>query len=642
MSLSTDEALSREFSLFNRLLNLFLVVWILLHIYTVWKLPFSLDELKILHLGFAISTLLFSLFLAPKTEAQKYAWHWLVVSILTVFVTIFFFADYGNMIERSGMPSTSDVIAGTILVALVLLITWRIWGFVIPLLTVLVLLYAFFGHYLSGFFFHSGIDYPRLIGYSGTYFMGTLGNLTGLSASMIIHFLLFGALLQAAGGTQLIEKVSIIIGSRFRSGAAQTAVISSGALGMVSGSTAANIAITGAFTIPLMKKRGYHQDFAGAVETVASTGGQIMPPIMGVSAFIIAGLTNIPYSRIVIAAFLPAMVYFLNLSFAIWVHTRKSNILLVQQDLELPTIRFLDIAKQHGHLVVPVIILTWRILIGETPAKAVLMANITLMAVGTIHAFVFGVDGRWDSVVKFGRQVYSGLAKGALEASKLAVVLAAMGIIVEMFTVTGFGQRLSYTMVDIAGRSSLILIALVAVLTIFFGMGMPTPGAYLLTVLLSAPTLVKFGFELLSVHLFVFYFAIISALTPPVAIGVLVAIGISGGRYVGTALNALRLALPGFLMPFFFLYKPVMLGLAHRPIDAFFANLLLLIAAASTTIFFDGYFLKRVGWNGRIAFLVGALMVFFPDTLLTAFGLGIIFIAGIYCFYVYAKSNPSR
>ena len=639
---STNEALSREFYLFKRLLNLILVAWILLHIYTVWKLPFSLDELKILHLGFAISTLSFSIFLASKTENQKYAWHWLVVSILTVFVTIFFFTDYGNMIERSGMPSTSDVIAGTILVALVLLITLQIWGFVIPLLTVLVLLYAFFGHYFSGFFFHSGIDYPRLIGYSCTYFMGTLGNLTGLSASMIIHFLLFGALLQASGATQLIEKVSIIIGSRFRSGAAQTAVISSGALGMVSGSTAANIAITGSFTIPLMKKRGYHPDFAGAVETVASTGGQIMPPIMGVSAFIIAGLTNIPYSKIVVAAFLPAMVYFLNLSFAIWVRTRKSNILLVKQDLELPTIRILDIAKQHGHLVIPVIILTWRILIGETPAKAVLMANITLIAVGTIHAFVFGVDGRWDSVIKFGREVYSGLAKGAFEASKLAVVLAAMGIIVEMFTVTGFGQRLSYTMVDIAGSSSLILIALVAVLTIFFGMGMPTPGAYLLTVLLSAPTLVKFGFELLSVHLFVFYFAIISALTPPVAIGVLVAIGISGGRYVGTALNALRLALPGFLMPFFFLYKPVMLNLAHRPINAFFANLLLLIAAASTTIFFDGYFLKHVGWIGRIAFLVGALMVFFPDMLLTAFGLGIIFIVGIYYFYTYVKSNPAR
>ena len=223
---STDEALSRESSLLERLLNLILVAWILLHIYTVWKLPFSLDELKILHLGFAISTLFFSMFLTSKTENQKYAWHWLAVSILTVFVTIFFFTDYGNMIERSGMPSTSDVIAGTILVALVILITWQVWGFVIPLLTILVLLYAFFGHYLSGFFFHSGIDYPRLMGYSCTYFMGTLGSLTGLSASMIVHFLLFGALLQASGGTQLIEKVSIIIGSRFRSGAAQTAVIS--------------------------------------------------------------------------------------------------------------------------------------------------------------------------------------------------------------------------------------------------------------------------------------------------------------------------------------------------------------------------------------------------------------------------------
>ncbi len=613
------------------------VIWILVHLYAAWRLPFSLDELKVLHLGFAASMLFFGMFIAVKTGREKFAWYWLCASVLSVAVTLFFFIDYGNMIERSGMPSTIDVVVGTIFVALVLIVTWRTWGIVIPTLTVMVLLYALWGHYLSGFFFHSGIDYPRLIGYSCTYFMGTLGSLTGLSASMIVHFLLFGTLLQAAGGVQLIEKLSIIVGSRFRSGAAQTAVIASGALGMISGSTAANIAITGAFTVPLMKKRGYHPDFAGAVEAVASTGGQIMPPIMGISAFIIAGLTNIAYSKIVVAAFLPAMVYFLNLSFAIWVRTRKENILLLERDGELQPIDLIDILKKHGHLVIPVVVLTWRILIGETPAKAVLLANVTLVAVGLTHAIIFGANGRRTAIEAFIRQVYAGVAKGALEASKLAVVLAVMGIIVEMFTVTGFGQRLSYTMVDIAGDSSMILIALVAVLTIFFGMGMPTPGAYLLTVLLSAPTLVQFGFPLLSVHLFVFYFAIISALTPPVAIGVLVAIGISGGKYVGTALNALRLALPGFLMPLFFLYKPVILNLAVHPVRALSANLLLLIASASTTLFFDGYFMKRIGWAQRFAFLGGALMIFFPSLFLTGLGIGTIFLVGTYSFYRNSK-----
>jgi TRAP transporter 4TM/12TM fusion protein len=387
----------------------------------------------------------------------------------------------------------------------------------------------------------------------------------------------------------------------------------------------------------LMKRRGYHSNFAGAVEVVASTGGQIMPPIMGVSAFLIAGLTNIPYAKIVIAASLPAVVYYLNLSFAVWLRTRKRGISLVERDAGVPIIRLKDMLKEHGHLLIPVIILTWRILIGETPAKAVLYANISLVAVGLVHTVILGFRNIYGATLKFGRQVYEGLVKGAREAAKLAVVLGSMGIIVEMFTVTGFGQRLSYAMVDLAGGSALILISLVAVLTIFFGMGMPTPGAYLLTILLSAPALIKIGFPELSVHMFVFYFAIISALTPPVAIGVLVAMGISGGKYLGTALNALRLALPGFLMPFFFLYKPVILNLAKNPPGALEFNVFLLVGMVGMSIFFEGFFIRRVGWLSRGLCLVGALLIFHPSLVYSWLGLGILLALGVAYFFLHTR-----
>ncbi len=636
--LNETEFLSTESTWFERFLEIVCVAWILLHIYVTWRLPFSIDELKVLHLGLATTILFFASFINRKDIDKAWAsWFWVGMALISLVISLYFFVDYENMVERIGVPSTGDVVVGTIMVTVVLVVTWREWGFVVPLLTLVTLLYALFGQYLGGFFFHSGIDYPRLTGYSSTYFMGTLGSLTGLSATMIVHFILFGALLQAVGGARLIEKISIIVNLRFRSGAAQTAVISSSMMGMISGSTAANVAITGAFTIPMMKRRGYHSNFAGAVETVASTGGQIMPPVMGVSAFLIAGLTNIPYAQIVIAAFLPAIVYYLNLSFAVMIRSRKRGFSLIKRDDEESIIRGKDVLKEHGHLLIPVIILSWRILIGETPAKAVLYANMSLVAVGLVHTVLLRLISGHAGIVEFGRQVFRGLVNGAREGAKLGVVLGTMGIIVEMFTVTGFGQRLSYAMVDLAGGNALILITLVAVITLFFGMGMPTPGAYLLAVLLSAPALIKFGFPVLSVHMFVFYFAIISALTPPVAIGVLVAVGISGGNYLGTALNAIRLALPGFLLPFYFLYQPAILNLAKNPLGALHFNILLLIGMFGMSIFFDSFFMRRVGWPERIIYLSGAILIFHPSEVYSWLGFGILLAFGAAHFLLYSR-----
>ena len=569
----------------RKILDLFCFSWVLLHIYAAICIPFSLDELKILHLGLAMVIIFFPQLSRGRHPLNREDITYLLLCLSSLVLTFYFFFDYGNMIERSGFPSQADIVSGTILVALVLWATKKSWGLVIPIIILLAMLYALFGQYLGGIFYHSGMDYGRFVGYCSTYFMGTLGSLTDLSASVIIHFLLFGALLQACGGTQLIEKISVIVGSRYRSGPAQTAILSSGFMGMISGSTAANVAVTGAFTIPLMKSRGFNPNFAGAVEAVASTGGQIMPPVMGVAAFIMAGLTNKPYAQIVVAAFLPAAVYFLSLSFAVLIRSRKEGIKLIRIDAEKDKIGFKDVLKDHGHLLLPLVILTWRVIIGETPAKAVLYANATLVLVGLVHSLVQGRKQPLATAREFCRQLYAGVVRGGKEAAKLAVVIGGMGIIVEMFTVTGFGQRLSYSIVDLAGGNSFLLIVLVGVLTIFFGMGMPTPGAYLLTVLLSAPALIKFGFPELPVHFYVFYFAIISAVTPPVAIAVLVAIGISGGRYSQTALHSMRLALPGFLMPLYFLYKPVILGLQNNPYEAVLFNSVLLIGLFGVNIF---------------------------------------------------------
>lgn len=623
---------------FGTLINTFCVGWILMHLYAAWRLPFSIDEFKVLHLGFA-SAILF--FMASSRMAPLKTWTsrvWLGMGIIALFTTVYSFVDSGNMVERIGTPSMGDVVTGTLFVGCVLAITWREWGFIVPSLALITILYGLFGNYLGSLFFHSGIEFERLIGYLSTYFMGTLGGLTGMSATVLVHFLLFGALLEAVGGAEFFEKLSILICSRFASGAAQTSVYSSALFGMISGSVAANVAVDGPHTIPTMIRRGYPRDYAGAVEAVASTGGQIMPPVMGVAAFILASLIGISYAQVCIAAFLPAFVYYGGLSFEIMVESKKMGIMRVKQDPDAPVVGWKDLVKDYGHLLPPMVILTWRLLIGESPAKSVLYANVLMILLCLVHAMVFGIKDLRRAILQFGRKVYKGMVDGAREGAKLGLIIGTCGIIVEMFTVTGFGQRLSYTVVDLAGGNSLLLVFMVAILTLVFGMGMPTPGAYLLAVLLSAPALIKYGFPELSVHMFVFYFAIISALTPPVAIGVLVAVGISGGSYVGTALHALRLALPGFLLPFYFLYQPEILRLAKDPLGAFLYNFFILIGIFGLSIFLNGFLMRRIGWSARILCLAGALGIFHPSVLLSWIGTGILVAYGVFHFFLHKRN----
>jgi TRAP transporter 4TM/12TM fusion protein len=582
--------------LFEKVLNIVCVAWVLLHIYVIWFLPFSIDQLKIVHLGFAC-VIVFSKYYLDRELSPKFFPRLCLFFAATILcLTIYFFLDYENMAGRIGTPNIGDVVIGTMWVVLVFLATYLGWGKVIPLLVLVVSIYALFGNYTPGIFFHSGIDFPRFIGYSSTYFMGNLGKLTSFSATLIVHFLLFGALLTALGGADAINKIAFLVGSRFRSGTAQTAIFSSCLVGMTTGSSPANVAITGAFTIPMMKQRGYSPEYAGAVEAVASTGGQMMPPIMSIVVFIMAGLTGIPLSQIIVAGFLPALVYFIFVSFSVVVRTRKIGLQLAVVQEGSKKYKFTDILMEHGFLIIPVIILTWRILIGETPHRAVFWGNVSIIVVAL---FNYLYAGRYDlkgALVKFVNNVSNGIIKCAFEAAKLALVLGSIGIIMETLTTTGFGQRLGYEIVTMAGGINLFLAVMVAVLVLFFGMGMPTAGAYLIAVLLSAPALIKVGFPELSVHMFIFYFAVLSQLTPPVSLAVLVAISISGGNYGKTVLHALRLAIPGFLLPFFFLYQPVILNLGVDPIGAVGIGMLLLMGICGLVLVIEGYATRPVFW----------------------------------------------
>ena len=613
-------------TLFESFIKFLFALYALTHMYVIWRLPFSLDEMKVLHIGFASVLLCFLAALEYTPQKPRLFWFWCTLGLFSLVATAYFFVDYESMVERLGTPSISDVLLGTAFMTLIFVISVKTWKYVVTGLAVLTILYGLYGSHVGGIFFHTGIDFTRIIGYCTTYYSGMLGSLTGMSASTIFHFLLFGALVESVGGAVFFDKLSAIICARFASGAAQTAVWSSALFGMISGSVAANVAVDGAHTIPMMKKRGYSGDFAGAVEAASSTGGQIMPPVMGVTAFIIASLVGITYGQVCLAAFLPAFIYYGNLCFAIMVHSRKIGLVKLLHDPDAPDIRGVELFREHGHLLIPIAYLCWRLLIGDSPGKTVLYANILVVTLGLVHSIIFRQESLLENVFQFGRKLYQGLFVGAREGAKLGIVLGVMGIIVEMLTVTGFAQRLSYAVVDMAGGHSLLLVVMVAVVTIVFGMGMPTPGAYLLAVLLSAPALMKFGFPELSVHMFVFFFAIISALTPPVAVGILVAISISGGSYVKTSLYAVKLSLTGFLLPFYFLYQPVILALSTNPLGCIEYNILLMVGIMGFTVFIEGWFLNRASWVGRGICLLGALLIFHPSVLLSWIGAGVIMV----------------
>lgn len=619
--------------------NLSCILWIILQIYFSYYLPFSIDQLKVFHLCFAISIILLDFITKNNNEIIKipknilFIYSILGLSILAILA--YFFINYEIMIENIGYPGQIDIILGLIFLIALFIATYKVWGKSIVIITILSLLYALFGNYFKGLLYHSGIDLPRLIGYACTYYMGALGNLTTVSSTLIIYFLIFGTLLQALGGEELILELSKIIGSKFRSGTAQTAVIASAMLGMVTGSTASNVAITGSLTIPMMKRRGYNPDFAGAIEATASMGGQIMPPVMGITAFIISNFTNIPYRNIVIAAILPALVYYLNISFVVFLRTEKIYDQLSDFS-SVKNIKFKNFLKYYGHLLIPVIVLTWRILIGS-PSRAVLFGIFTLVIVSFIHSILLGYQTKkiTTCIKDYTNRLSKGLIEGAKSVSKVAIVLGCMGIIMETFTFTGFGQRLSYSIVDIAGENYYILIGLVTLLTIFFGMGMPTPGAYILTALLSAPILINYGgFSILSVHMFIFYFAVISAITPPVAIASLVAIGISGGSFLRTSLNAFRLSLPGFLLPFYFLFQPVVLGAQKDFPNALIANTRILIGTMLIITFSEAFFFKKLTFLDRIFCLIAGVFILIPGKLFMCMSLGIILLF-IYSLFIH-------
>ena len=570
-------------------------------------------EFNSFHLGFAL--LLIFLYLASNAASPSRSTVMIVLASCSIVTTAYVLTQYESLIStRVFSPSGLDVLVTITLVLLTLTATVLQWGFTLPVLAVVSVLYAYFGNYIPGdLFFHGGIDFVRLMSYLAIpSFQGVLGSLTGLSATTVFVFMVYVGMLQATGGVQLILSMGTALAGKSRSSPALMAIISSGFMGMLSGSTVANVASTGTMTIPLMKRAGFRAEEAGAIEAVASLGGQFTPPIMGLTAFLIVGLTGIPYTAIITAAVVPAIIYYAYLAFVVHFRARcqpEDSAPRAPSTLDEPAevLPAGEALRAYGHLVVSVAALVFFLAVQEPPATAATQAILIISAAELLKGFASGRGARGAGLMASSHTVLRGMKEGAVLGAQLAIILATIGILTDIVVITGFAQKLSFLILSLAEGALWIPLLLSALACLIFGLGLPTPAAYVLVALFGVPALLDAGTPLLHAHMFVFYFANMSAITPPVALAPLVASKIAGGSYFKTAGVALQLGLPGFALPFLFAFYPGLLiqgGVQWAQISLAVSSLasVVLLNASAT-----GNFYWPLTWTERGVFFVACL-----------------------------------
>ena len=426
---------------------------------------------------------------------------------------------------------------------LILELTRRLTGNALVIITALFLVYVFAGPLLPGFLGYPGLSMTRF--FSQVYTdIGVLGQTTAVSSTYIILFIIFAAFLQASKVGDYFINFAFAAAGRARGGPAKVAIFASGLMGMINGTSAGNVVSTGSLTIHLMKKVGYSSRSAGAIEAAASSGGQIMPPIMGAGAFIMAEITGIPYREIAAAALIPAALYFLSVYFMVDMEAAKKGMRGMSKE-EIPQFRRL---AKHAYLFAPIIILIGALFMGYSVIRAGTLATAAAAVVS------------WISPNKMGPvAILRALQLASNMAIQIIAVCACAGIIVGVIALTGVGARFSSLLLGLAGFSQLLALFFAMCISILLGMGMPTTAAYAVAASVVAPGLINIGIQPLVAHFFVFYFAVMSAITPPVALASYAAAGISGDNAMGTSVASFKIGLAAFIVPFMFFYSPALL-----------------------------------------------------------------------------------
>ena len=533
--------------------KLFIVFAFLLSLFQVWSVVWGkLAPIQLLatHLSF-ILILTFLLYSFSKKNDSRYVptvmdYVYAFLALAAGIYYIFYSEWISVRIPIVDPLSNLDLFFGAVFVVLSIEAARRTIGIPIVIIIFLGIGYALWGHHLEGLLWHREFSFSEVIEDLAYSFNGLWGSPISVAASFVYMFLLFGAFLQKAGAGEFFFKLSTALAGRTRGGPAKVAVLASAFFGTISGSPTANVVTTGTFTIPVSKRSGYTPSFAAAVEAAASTGGSILPPIMGSSAFLMAAITQIPYVEIVIAAVVPAILYYLSLLTMVHFEAIRLDLPRAKEE-EIP--KALDVLKEGWYYFIPLIVLVLFLLMGYSASRTGFYGILSIIIVSWF---------RKSTRMGF-KKMFEAMIDGARSSIPVTTACAAAGLVISGIMSTGLGGKLTSIVLGLTEGMLLPTLILVMLICIVLGMGMPVAAAYILTAMLAAPALMELGVSLMSAHLFIVYYSIFSAITPPVAVAAYAAAGIAEANPNRVGLEAVRLGLVGFIVPFMFVLEPALL-----------------------------------------------------------------------------------
>lgn len=519
--------------------------------------------------------------------------------------------NYNDLVLRAGMNTETDFIVALIGTVLVFEAARRVVGWPMIIVAFVFLLYAFFGPYVPGIMAHRGVGMEEMFDHLFFTTEGIFGTPMGVSSTFIYLFILFGAYLEATGLGKFFIDLANAIAGWAAGGPAKVAVLSSGLMGTVSGSSVGNVAGTGSFTIPMMKKLGYRPAFAGAVEAAASTGGQLMPPVMGAAAFLMAEFVGVPYFDVVKAAVIPAMLYYIGVWLGVHYEAKKFGLKGTPRD-QLP--KFKDLFLEKGHLAIPLIVIIYLLVSGYTPMRAALAA----IALSIICACL-----RKSTRISF-KQILQGLIDGSKGVLGVLIACATAGIIIGVVTKTGVGLKVATALLDLAGGKLLPAMFFTMITSLILGMGVPTTANYVITSTIAAPALIQMQVPVLAAHMFAFYFGIVADVTPPVALAAYAGAGIAGANPMRCGVIAAKLAIAAFIVPYIFVLAPELLMINATAFTITYSALTAIIGMWGVSMSMIGFCQNLLNLPQRLAFLVGGICMIIPGTLTDGIGIALI------------------
>ena len=574
------------------------IIWTIFQVYTaVFGLfPAMVQRMTTLSFGLFLCFVCFKFKKNDTNKVPIYDW---IMAILAVAIDVYIIATLDTLTKRGGNPTQLDIIFGAILILLVLEATRRSVGKALVVVAIVFLVYAYVGPYLPGVIGHRGYSVSRISSQMFLTAEGIFGTPMSVMTTFVYSFVVFGSFLEVTGGAKLFIDLAFAMTGKFAGGPAKTAVVASGLLGTISGSGLANVVTTGTFTIPLMKSCGYDPTFAGGVEASASSAGQIMPPVMGAAAFIMAETTGIPYLSICVSAAIPAVFYYLCVFLSVDLEARRCKLKTVDPK-DVPPL--LPTLKRCYPLLLPLATLIGMMCVGFTPLKASIYSTFVLC----LTSFLNPETRRNQS-----RRIEA-LTKSANNSVTVCVACAVCGIVTGVITLTGLGLKLSDLILQASGGNLLLTLLLTMVASIILGMGLPTTAKYIVLSAIAAPALVKLGVPLVGAHLFILYFGVIAELTPPVALTSYAAAAVAKAPGMRTAIQGLKISISAFFIPFMFCYYPSLLFVDTSlggMVSGLFSAFVGVICLAGASI---GYFFGPMAMWKRIIMFAGTACVMHP------------------------------